>query len=65
VTAVEARTLAEPNPSVRVLEKVGMVRVRTLYGTEDGDLWHWRITRQAFQARRPSAADMTEWREHP
>ena len=65
VTAVEAHTLAEPNPSVRVLEKVGMVRVRTLYGTEDGDLWHWRITRQTFQARRPSAADMTGWREHP
>lgn len=55
VTAVEAHTVAEPNPSSRVLEKVGMAYVRTLYGTEDGDLWRWRITRQTFRARyRPS-----------
>jgi ribosomal-protein-alanine N-acetyltransferase len=55
VTAVEAHTVAEPNPSTRVLEKVGMAYVRTLYGTEDGDLWRWRITRQTFRARyRPS-----------
>ena len=51
VTAVEAQTLAEPNPSTRVLEKVGMVYVGTVYDTEDGDLWQWRITRQAFQVR--------------
>jgi ribosomal-protein-alanine N-acetyltransferase len=51
VTAVEAHTVAEPNPSGRVLEKVGMAYVRTVYGTEDGDLWYWRITRQAFHAR--------------
>lgn len=63
VTAVEAQTLAEPNPSVRVLEKVGMVYVRTLYGTEDGDLWHWRITRQTFQARNRSSACVKEWRD--
>jgi ribosomal-protein-alanine N-acetyltransferase len=63
VTVVEAQTSAEPNPSTRVLEKVGMACVRTVYGTEDGDLWHWCITRQTFQARyRPSACS-TEWRD--
>jgi RimJ/RimL family protein N-acetyltransferase len=63
VTSVEAHTSAEPNPSSRVLEKVGMGYVRTLYGTEDGDLWHWRITRQAFQARCRSSASPAEWRD--
>ena len=63
VTSVEAHTSAEPNPSSRVLEKVGMGYVRTLYGTEDGDLWHWRITRQAFQARCRPSASPAEWRD--
>ena len=63
VTAVEAHTLAGPNPSSRVLEKVGMAYVRTLYGTEDGDLWYWRITRQAFHARHPTSARRTARRD--
>jgi RimJ/RimL family protein N-acetyltransferase len=62
ITAVDAHTLAEPNPSSRVLEKVGMEYVRTLYGTEDGDLWHWRITRQAFHARYQPSTDLAKRR---
>jgi ribosomal-protein-alanine N-acetyltransferase len=61
VTAVEAQTLAERNPSTRVLEKVGMVYVGTVYATEDGDLWQWRITRQAFQARYQFQDRLAQW----
>ena len=63
VTAVEAHTMAEPNPSTRVLEKVGMAYVRTLYGTEDGDLWRWRITRQTFRARYQPSTRQAERRD--
>jgi ribosomal-protein-alanine N-acetyltransferase len=60
VATVVAHTAAEPNPSTRVLEKVGMEYVKTLYGTEDGDLWRWRISRQAFHARSRPPTCQTE-----
>jgi RimJ/RimL family protein N-acetyltransferase len=63
VTAVEAHTAAEPNPSTRVLEKVGMGYVRTVIGTEDGDLWRWRISRQTFHTRYQPSTCQAERRD--
>lgn len=42
VVAVIAHTLAEPNPSTRVLEKTGFLFDGELTDEEDGRLWRWR-----------------------
>jgi [ribosomal protein S5]-alanine N-acetyltransferase len=45
VRSVIAHTLAEPGPSVRVLEKTGFAHDAELPGDEDGPLWRFRLKR--------------------
>jgi RimJ/RimL family protein N-acetyltransferase len=47
VKTVDAHTLAEVNPSTRVLEKIGMRNTGAIQDPEDGELWHWRLSRKA------------------
>jgi len=56
VHAVDATTLAEGNPSTRVLERIGFVRIGTREEHEVGPLWQWRLTRSlAVQSRQHDA----------
>jgi ribosomal-protein-alanine N-acetyltransferase len=43
VDCVCAHTLAEPNASVRVLEKCGMTKVSEANDSEVGKVWKWEI----------------------
>jgi len=43
VTTVIAHTLAEPNPSTRVLGKLGFVQTDTIEDPEDGPIWRWEL----------------------
>ncbi|MCB0599860.1 MAG: GNAT family N-acetyltransferase [Saprospiraceae bacterium] len=45
VTRVIAHTLADKNPSSRILRSCGMHFVRELIDTEDGPIWQWAIDR--------------------
>lgn len=45
VEAVVAQTLAEPNASVRVLEKAGFAKEGERDDTSVGALWRWRLLR--------------------
>lgn len=49
IKMVDAHTLAEINPSTRVLKKVGMRYVKALHDPEDGDVWHWRLSREDYR----------------
>lgn len=42
VTSVIAHTLAEPGPSVRVLEKTGFKREAEIEDPDDGPVWRFR-----------------------
>jgi ribosomal-protein-alanine N-acetyltransferase len=54
VSAVIAHTLAQPGPSVRVLEKAGFARDGDVLDEEDRALWRHRLTRAGYVAtRRP------------
>lgn len=46
IKIVDAHTLAEANPSTRVLEKIGMRNVETISDPEDGEIWHWRLNKE-------------------
>lgn len=52
VQAVMAHTLAEPNASVRVLQKAGMRFVGAIDDPEEGTLWRWQINREAYHPSR-------------
>jgi len=45
VRTVDAHTLAEPNASTRVLEKLGMKHIETVQDPDVGDVWHWSLER--------------------
>ena len=45
VRRVVAHTLAEPNASTRVLEKIGFVHAGTVEDPNDGTIWLWRRER--------------------
>ncbi len=49
IKTVEAHTLTERNASTRVLEKVGMKHVGTVRDPDDGEIWHWCLSREAYQ----------------
>lgn len=49
VKAIDAHTLAKENASVKVLQKCGMIKIGEKFDTEDGDIWHWRISREGFE----------------
>ena len=50
IKMVDAHTLAEINPSTKVLERVGMNRLGTVHDPDDGEVWHWRLNREEYQA---------------
>jgi ribosomal-protein-alanine N-acetyltransferase len=50
VSAVIAHTLAQPGPSVRVLEKAGFSRDGATVDNEDGPLWCHRLMRSEYLA---------------
>ncbi len=45
INNVLAHTLAEENPSVKVLRKIGFVKVGEIEDPEDGLLWKWLLPR--------------------
>lgn len=47
IKMVDAHTLAEPNASTRVLEKVGMKNVGTAQDPDEGEIWHWRLIKES------------------
>jgi hypothetical protein len=48
---VDAHTLAERNGSVRVLEKVGMTFMGAVNDPDDGEIWHWSLSREDYEKR--------------
>lgn len=46
VSIVQAHTLAEDNASTKVLQKVGMVKIKTIADEENGAIWLWQIAKQ-------------------
>lgn len=56
VRAVVAHTLAEPNPSNRVLQKVGMSFAGALDDPDLGTIWRWQLDRGAYEARVTAAS---------
>jgi [ribosomal protein S5]-alanine N-acetyltransferase len=51
VKVVDAHTLPERNPSTKVLEKLGMRYVGTASDPDEGEVWHWRLTRADYEQR--------------
>jgi [ribosomal protein S5]-alanine N-acetyltransferase len=49
VKMVDAHTLSEINPSTRVLEKIGMTKIGTAHDADEGEVWHWRLTRENYE----------------
>jgi len=48
VRSVIAHTLANPNASNRVLQKVGMKYIAELDDAEEGKIWRWQISRDDY-----------------
>lgn len=48
IRMVDAHTLNEVNSSTRVLEKVGMEMIGTAHDPDEGEVWHWRLTREVY-----------------
>jgi RimJ/RimL family protein N-acetyltransferase len=48
VRRVDAHTLPELGGSVKVLEKVGMKYAGTVQDPEDGEIWHWTLSREDY-----------------
>lgn len=49
IKRVDAHTLAEPNASTRVLEKIGMKKIGTAHDPDEGEVWHWRLSREDYE----------------
>lgn len=49
VKRVDAHTLAEPNPSTKVLERVGMKFAGTVDHPNLGEVWHWSLHRADYR----------------
>lgn len=49
IKRVDAHTLAEHNASTRVLEKVGMKNVGTIHDPDDGEIWHWSLSKENYR----------------
>ncbi|GAB3558573.1 GNAT family N-acetyltransferase [Spirosoma fluminis] len=47
VDTVQAHTLAQENPSVRVLKRCGMKFVDAFEATDDGPIWQWEVSRRS------------------
>ena len=48
VKVVQAHTLKHGIASIRVLEKLGMKFVGTVQDPDEGEVLHWRVTREGF-----------------
>ena len=48
IKMVDAHTLAETNPSTRVLEKIGLKKIGAAYDPDEGEVWHWRLSRENY-----------------
>lgn len=46
IKRVDAHTLPERNASTGVLEKVGMKFLGAVHDPDDGEIWHWGLTRE-------------------
>ncbi len=51
VKRVDAHTLPERNASTGVLEKVGMKFLGAVHDPDDGEVWHWGLTREQYRPR--------------
>ncbi len=49
VKCVDAHTLAEWNASTKILQKCGLTKIGEKHDPDDGDIWHWRSTREEFE----------------
>ena len=49
VKTVDAHTLAEPNPSTRVLERLGLKHIDNVEDPDVGEVWHWRLGRDEYE----------------
>jgi [ribosomal protein S5]-alanine N-acetyltransferase len=49
VQMVDAHTLAEWNASTSILKKCGLTKIAEKHGTSDGEIWHWRLTREDYR----------------
>ena len=52
VSRVDAHTLPERNASTGVLEKVGMKHLGTVHDPDDGEIWHWSVSRDEYEEAR-------------
>lgn len=50
VKMVDARTLPERNYSARILENLGMQYIGLDMDPDEGQVWHWRITREEYSS---------------
>ncbi len=48
VKMADAHTLADTNPSTKVLEKIDMRKIGTAHDPDEGEVWHWRLTREDY-----------------
>jgi RimJ/RimL family protein N-acetyltransferase len=51
VNLVQAHTLADKNPSTKVLVKCGFQWVEEVEEEEDGTIWKWELKRSDFNKR--------------
>lgn len=51
VRMVDAHTLPERNYSARILEGLGMQYIGMAFDPDEGDVWHWRITRGEWEVK--------------
>lgn len=49
IERVDAHTLAEPNASTRVLEKIRMKNLGIVNDPDDGEIWHWSLSKEDYQ----------------
>ena len=61
IKRVDAHTLAEPNASTRVLEKVGMENVGTAYDPDVGEVWHWSLSKEDYRRLESSSRRISHW----
>jgi RimJ/RimL family protein N-acetyltransferase len=52
IVAIDAHTVPERNASTRVLERIGMRFIAIVQHPGDGTIWHWRVTREGWEATR-------------
>ena len=62
VKMVDAHTLSEVSPSTKVLEKIGMTRIGTAHDPDEGEVWHWRLTRENYERGLAHSAAVTRVR---